>query len=173
MTPPTTDTSRLIVLRGNSGSGKSSAARALRERFGRRLAWVEQDYLRRVVLKELDQPGGVNIGLIEQTVRYAMQHGYYVVLEGILDAGRYGEMLERFAQDYSGRAHFYSFDLSFKETVRRHATRPQAGDFSPESMREWYKPADLLPFVIEQVFDESLSLDEVVEVIVSGSGLED
>jgi len=51
-------TSRLIVLRGNSGSGKSTTARALRERFGRRLAWVEQDYLRRVVLKEHDVPAG-------------------------------------------------------------------------------------------------------------------
>lgn len=36
-------TSPLIVLRGNSGSGKSSVARALRERYGYGLAWVEQD----------------------------------------------------------------------------------------------------------------------------------
>ena len=173
MTLPATDTSRLIVLRGNSGSGKSSAAQALRGRFDRHLAWVEQDYLRRVVLKELDQPGGVNIGLIEQTVRYAMTYGYYVVLEGILDAGRYGEMLERLAQDYPGRARFYYFDLSFEETVRRHATRLQASEFSPEAMREWYKPADLLAFVAEHVFDESLSLTEVVDAIVAGSDLRD
>ncbi len=159
------------MLRGNSGSGKSSVARALRERYGRKLAWVEQDYLRRVVLKELDAPGGVNIGLIEQTVRYALAHGYIVVLEGILDAGRYGEMLERL----SGvcQTHFFHFQLSFEETVRRHATRPQASEFTPEAMREWYRPADLLPFVQERIFDETLSLDDVVEVIVEVSGLGD
>lgn len=123
------------------------------------------------MLKELDVPGGVNIGLIEQTVCYALDHGYHVVLEGILDAGHYGEMLERLAQKHRGQTHFFYFDVSFAETVRRHATRPQASEFSPEAMREWYKPADLLPFVAEQVFGELLSLEEVVGVIVEASGL--
>jgi len=161
---------QLIVLRGNSGSGKSTAARALRERFGRCLAWVEQDYLRRIVLKELDEPGGVNIGLIEQTVKYALEHGYHTVLEGILNAERYGEMLQRLSDTYS--AHFFYFDLSFEETVRRHATRPQSSEFSPEMMREWYQPTDLLPFVQEQMFDESSSLEDVVKVIVDVCKLE-
>lgn len=63
---------RLIVLRGNLGSGKSATARALREHLGRRLALVEQDYLRRVVLKTRDTSTGPHYGLIEQTVRYAL-----------------------------------------------------------------------------------------------------
>lgn len=75
---------RLVILRGNSGSGKSSTARELRARLGRGVAWVEQDYLRRTVLREKDAPGGANIGLIDQTVRYALDCGYDVVLEGIL-----------------------------------------------------------------------------------------
>ena len=56
---------RLVVLRGNSGSGKSTTARTLRERLGRGTAWVEQDHLRRILLRERDVPGGVNIGLID------------------------------------------------------------------------------------------------------------
>jgi len=40
----------LILLRGNSGSGKSTIARAVRDRYSRGLALVEQDYLRRIVL---------------------------------------------------------------------------------------------------------------------------
>jgi uridine kinase len=35
-----TEGTRLIVLRGNSASGKSSVAAGLRERFGRNLALV-------------------------------------------------------------------------------------------------------------------------------------
>jgi uridine kinase len=38
---------RLIVLRGNSGSGQSTVARAVRERYGRGCALVEQFHLRR------------------------------------------------------------------------------------------------------------------------------
>jgi predicted kinase len=45
---------RLIVLRGNSGSGKSTVARALREAYGRGIARVSQDLIRRIILKEKD-----------------------------------------------------------------------------------------------------------------------
>jgi predicted ABC-type ATPase len=61
----------LVVLRGNSGSGKSSTAQELRARLGQGIAWVEQDHLRRIVLREGDMPGGVNIGLIDQSKRCA------------------------------------------------------------------------------------------------------
>ncbi|MFF1875871.1 kinase, partial [Kitasatospora herbaricolor] len=36
---------KLIVLRGNSGSGKSTVARELRRMLGDGVALVEQDYL--------------------------------------------------------------------------------------------------------------------------------
>src|SRR5215510_2150387 len=45
----------LIVVRGNSGSGKSTIARAVRDRYGRGCALIEQDYLRRTILREHDE----------------------------------------------------------------------------------------------------------------------
>jgi predicted ATPase len=65
----------LIVLRGNSGSGKTTVSHALRDAFGRGLAWVSQDLISRIILKEKDVPGGVNIGLIDQVARYCLDHG--------------------------------------------------------------------------------------------------
>jgi predicted kinase len=82
VTPTGTTATRLIVLRGNSGSGKSTVARAVRERYGRGCALVEQDYLRRVVLKERDVEGGIAPDLIAHTVRFALDRGYHVLLEG-------------------------------------------------------------------------------------------
>lgn len=80
---------RLVVLRGNSGAGKSTVARALREAYGRGMAWVPQDLIRRTILMESDRPGAVNIGLIDQVVRYSLDRGYHVVLDGIFRADRY------------------------------------------------------------------------------------
>ena len=159
----------LIVLRGNSGSGKSSVARALREQFGYGLAWVEQDYLRRVLLREHDISDGKNIGLIELNTRYALEAGYVTVLEGILNAAHYGEMLSRLHAEFGG--HWYYFDLSFHETVKRHATRPQAQQFTPEQMRNWYQERDLLPFVQERLITPESTLDETVKRIVLEVGL--
>src|SRR5580700_11390185 len=85
---------RLIILRGNSASGKSSTAAEIRRRHGRRdLAVVGQDNLRRDVLREHDVPAGVNIGLIDLVTRYALNHGFNVIIEGILIADHYAEML--------------------------------------------------------------------------------
>ncbi|MPY67338.1 kinase [Deinococcus sp. SDU3-2] len=163
---------QLIVLRGNSGSGKSSVARALRERSGYGMAWVEQDYLRRVLLREHDVPDGKNIELIALNVSYALEHGYHVVLEGILTARNYGPMLERLHHEHGGSSHFYLFDLPFEETVRRHATRPQAREFGPEMMRGWYQERDRLPFVEERIIPADSTLEATVERLWHETGLQ-
>jgi predicted ATPase len=60
-----THSTRLMVLRGNSGPGKTTVAAAIHARYGRGIALVGQDNLRQVVLHEKDVPGGANIGLID------------------------------------------------------------------------------------------------------------
>ena len=51
------ESTRLIVLRGNSGSGKSTVAKALLDAYGgRSVAWVAQDLIRRTILREKDRP---------------------------------------------------------------------------------------------------------------------
>ncbi|MEV4111006.1 kinase [Nonomuraea sp. NPDC049695] len=167
MTVPS-DPTQLIVLRGNSGSGKTSVARALRAAYGRRgLALVSQDMLRREILRELDMPGGVNIGLIDTVTRYALDHGHHVILEGILTTARYGPMLESLREDHPGRSHFFYLDIPFDETLRRHATRPQSAEFGAELMREWYVERDLLPGGCETVIRQDSSLQETVRRVLS------
>jgi len=95
---------RLIVIRGNSASGKSAVAARIRDKYGRGVAIVGQDNLRRVVLRELDVPGGANIDLIDQTARFAIARGYHTIVEGILNADHYGAMLAALIGDHPGRA---------------------------------------------------------------------
>jgi predicted kinase len=165
------DRTRLIVLRGNSGSGKSSVAMALREAHGRGLAWVSQDLIRRIILREKDRPGGVNVGLIDHVARYSLDHGYHAVLDGIFYADRYEQMLDGLRRDHLGRSCFYYLDVSWEETVRRHATRPQAADFGVDDMRDWYRPRDLLTAVREQVIPETSTLRETTSLILAQARL--
>lgn len=167
MSPTGTSQTRLIVLRGNSGSGKSTTARALRERLGRRLALVEQDYLRRIVLKARDTTHGPHYGLIELTVRYALDAGYDVVLEGILHRQRYHDLLARLARDHQGLTIPYYFNVSWEETLRRHAARPQSAEFGPDEMRRWYCPRDLLGWPEERLVPESATLAETTARILA------
>ncbi|MFF7649955.1 kinase [Streptomyces sp. NPDC007983] len=164
-------TTRLILLRGNSASGKSSIAAGLRARHGRGLALVGQDALRRDVLRERDVAGGANIGLIDTVARYALDHGYHVVVEGILYAAHYGPMLDALREDHRGRTHAYYLDVPFAETVRRHATKPQAAEYGEAELRGWYRPLDLLPGGAESVIPAASGLDETVDRILRDAGL--
>jgi predicted kinase len=166
---PSTGTSetRLIVLRGNSGSGKSTIASAVRRAYAKRgFAIVGQDMLRREILKEQDLPGAANISLIEMTARYALDHGYHVIVEGILQAAHYGDMLQRLATDHRGKTTFYYLDVHFAETLRRHETKPNANEFGEAEMQRWYLPQDRLAFVEEIVVPETSSLDETVALVL-------
>jgi predicted kinase len=164
---------RLIVLRGNSGSGKSTIAQAVRQACGsQRMAWVSQDLIRRVILKEQDRPGGVNIALIDQVARHSLDHGYHVVLDGIFRASRYESMLAALGRDHRGLSRFYYLDVSLEETLRRHAARPEAAEVSPDQIRDWYRPRDLLTCPEEHIIPETSALPEAIALILTDSGLQ-
>ncbi|GAA3604592.1 kinase [Kineosporia mesophila] len=161
----------LVVIRGNSGSGKSTIAKHLRLRAGRGWALVGQDFLRRIVLRERDSGPGLAPAFIEHNVRFLLYHGYHVILEGILFTGRYGEMLRTLASEHRGTTHFFYLDISFAETVRRHATRPQAAEFTAEQMRDWYTHRDLIGILNEFVVDETSTEEETLTLMTQMIGL--
>ncbi|MGC4937439.1 AAA family ATPase [Kribbella sp. DT2] len=160
-------TGQLIVLRGNSGSGKSSIAVELRRVLGGQVVWIEQDYLRRIVFQESEEPEPVNARAIEQLATLALAHGRNAIVEGIMPVVRYGEMLRRLAAAHPGRVHCYYLDIPFEETARRHSTRDKSAAFTAEAMRDWYRERDLLPAPRETIVVQTSTLDETVARILA------
>lgn len=158
---------RLIVVRGPSGSGKSTVARTLRRRMGRGTALIEQDYLRRILMWEKDTAGARNIGMIDTVARHALDVGCSVVLEGILTADHYGAMLTRLVDDHTGITVCAYLDVPFEETVRRHATRPQATEFTVEQMAGWFQPDDRLRVPGEIIVPQESSTERTVETLLA------
>ncbi|MEU4220761.1 AAA family ATPase [Actinoplanes sp. NPDC026623] len=166
--PPT-----LVVIRGNSASGKTTAAREVRRRYGRGCALLEQDQLRRIVLREHDSDDFAPVApaFIATTARTALGLGYHVVLEGIMHAVRYGAALSRLIGEHPGPSHVYYLDVPFDETVRRHGGRDLAADVTAEQLREWYTARDLLGADGELVIAETSDLEQTVTTILHASGL--
>jgi adenylate kinase family enzyme len=157
----------LIVIRGNSGSGKTTAAHEVRRRYGRGCALVEQDYLRRTVLREHDRAeGAVAPGFIAATVRHLLGAGYHVVLEGILHRERYADALTELIGEHRGPSHVYYFDVAWEETVRRNAAR----GFTAGEMRDWWAPDDRLGVPAERVLTAP-GVEGAVSTILHTSGL--
>lgn len=169
--PVGSSSTQLIILRGNSGSGKSSVAARLRKAYGRGVAIVPQDVVRRELVRERDRADAVNISLIDVMVRHILDNGVHVILEGIMYADRYGEMLTKLVREHAGKTFSYYFDVPYETTVERHWTKPNCHDWSPEDMREWYVDKDLLPGGIERIIGPDNSLEETAQRILAETHL--
>ncbi|RKR88386.1 putative kinase [Micromonospora pisi] len=171
LTPAGSPDTILVCIRGNSGCGKSTIARTLRHRHGRGCAMVGQDHLRRILLRERDKPGGLAPALIAQNVRFCLDHGYHVILEGIMHSARYRNMLTELRDAHRGRTQFVYLDVSLPETLRRHETRPEATEVSPENLRTWYAPHDVLGWPDELVLPETTTLEQAIDRIATAASL--
>ena len=165
------DIRAVVALRGNSGSGKSTVAALLRSRVKNQMALVEQDYLRRVVLKQKGNQGAAAKDLIRQTTLLALDHDYDVVLDGILDMDNYGGLLRELARRESCVLHLYWFDVPFEETLRRHNLKPIADAFGETEMREWWRDQDPSGIEGEQLIPGHSSAADAVDRILRDTGL--
>ncbi|MGB4768215.1 MAG: kinase [Candidatus Saccharimonas sp.] len=158
--------SKLIIIRGNSGSGKTTIAKRLQRELGKGTMLVPQDVLRREIVWVRDGANNPSIELIKRTVLYAKEIGYGVILEGILAKKFYGGMIDELVKEFGNHVLLYHFDLTFEETLRRHATKPNSHDFGEKEMREWWNDNDGLGFSSEYVFHANDSEDDVLAKIV-------
>jgi predicted kinase len=158
----------LIIIRGNSGSGKSTIAKELRSRFAdQKVAVIGQDYLRRNLLGEIGRGGDDNVELIELTARFALEKDYITILEGILPTEYYGDMLRRLNAINPKDTYYFYLDIPIEETLVRHQTKTECNEFGEEQMREWYRQKDVFNLENEKIIDEHSTLEDSVEFILT------
>jgi hypothetical protein len=80
-------------------------------------------------------------------------------------------MVAGLARDHLGMSRFYYLDVSLEETFRRHATRPMAAEVSPDQMRDWYRPRDLLGGIDERIISETSTLAQTTALILADTQL--
>lgn len=72
-----------MSLRGNSGSGKTTAAEALQKKFGRNTMVISQDVVRRDMLWVRDGTGTAALPLLILLLQYGKQNSEVTILENI------------------------------------------------------------------------------------------
>lgn len=154
---------KLIILRGNSGSGKTTIAKELQNRFGRNTMLISQDVIRRDMLKVKDGENTPALPLMKELLLYGSSHSDVVILEGIMYADWYKPLFELAVQIYDTRVYAYYFDLPFEETLKRHQTKPNCHEFGEEAMRDWWREKDFSD-VLNEV---SITSEKDIESIVS------
>ena len=158
---------KLVILRGNSGSGKTTVAKELQSMLGNNTMLISQDMVRREILKVSDGKDTKALPLLKQLLRYGYDHSEVVILEGIMVADWYRPLFELAVSLYGEDVYAYYFDLPFKETVKRHKTRAKAGSFDEEAMKEWWVEKDYSDVLNESKIPEELSKENIVQMILN------
>lgn len=157
--------SKLIILRGNSGSGKTTTGKALQRKLGHGTMLISQDVVRREMLYVKDGPDTEAGELLKELVKYGKNHSKIIILEGILNSQWYSKLFENLYEEFKNRIFAYYFDIPFEETLNRHKEKPNAHDFGEKEMRDWWKEKDLLDIIPEVCIHKELNLNEVVDMI--------
>lgn len=156
--------SKLIILRGNSGSGKTTVSKILQEKFGRNTMLISHDTVRRDILHAKDVEA---LPLIIQLLRYGRQNSEITILEGILPTDVYMPLFKTAVREYGKNIYAFYYDLPFEETLKRHETKPNRNDFGEIHMREWWKEKDFIGIIPEKIITKNSSVSDTVDMICS------
>lgn len=158
-------TNKIVIIRGNSGSGKTTVAKELCQRLGKDCMLLSQDVIRREVLHTNDGYDSVAIELLSKLVLFGKEHSKIVIIEGILNSTWYKPLFDTIKNSFSNIYSYY-YDIPFNETVKRFQTKNNA-DFTEEDMKRWWKEKDILGFNNEKMITKEMSVDDVVEMILT------
>lgn len=156
----------LVIIRGNSGSGKTTVAKALQHRLGHHVLLLSQDMVRREILRVKDGPDCLALPLMQQLLFYGYQHCAFTIVEGIFRSAWYVPFFRSAQAWFQDQIFAYYYDLPFAETLRRRQTKPNRDAFGAEDMQRWWVPHDYLPNIRETIFTAQVSADQAVEQIL-------
>ena len=157
--------SKLIILRGNSGSGKTTIAKEIQKNFGRNTMLISQDVIRRDMLRVKDGENTEAISLMKELLAYGREHSNIVILEGIMYADWCKPLFELAIQLYDTKVYAYYFDIPFEETLKRHQTKPNCNEFGEEAMRKWWREKDFSGVLMERIITSEKDIQGIVSDI--------
>ncbi len=157
---------KLIILRGNSGCGKTTVAKELQKRFGRNTLLISQDVIRRDMLKVKDGNNTEALPLMKELLIYGSKHCEIVILEGIMYADWYKSLFELANLLYQDNLYAYYFDLPFEETLKRHQYKPNCQEFGEKEMQCWWREKDYSDVLCETSITKEQNLENIIEEII-------
>ncbi|SQE85041.1 putative kinase [Streptococcus dysgalactiae subsp. equisimilis] len=157
---------KLILIRGNAASGKTSLANALQRQLGENTLLLSQDKLRREMLLAHDGFDTPTIPLLKHLITFGMANCDYIILEGILKADWYAPVWDFISQQSRLQVFAYYYDIPFEETLKRHSSRSKVEEFGEEALRKWWNEKDYIKIISETSFDKTVTLQEALNYIL-------
>ena len=159
---------KIIIIRGNSGCGKTTVSQLLQKQLGREILLIPQDVARHDMLHVKDVPGNLSIKFMKYLVDFGFQNCEYTILERILYADYYQDLFQHIINLYADQVYAYYFTAPFDVTYLRQKNRPTCNKFGVKEMREIWRDNDYLPNIKETTIDTlNMSAEKIVAKILA------
>ncbi len=156
---------KLIILRGNSGSGKTTVAKGLQKKIGYNSMIISQDIIKREILYVKKDEKLKIEKLIFQLAKFGNKYCDIVILEGILNSKQYGKLFKKLKKEFKKEIIAFYFNIPFEETLKRHKTKSEFYEFGEKEMRKWWKEKDLITIIPEIFIEKELSQEKIIDMI--------
>lgn len=153
---------KLIIIRGNSGSGKTTVAKMLQKKLGLNTFLISQDVVRREMAYVKDGKDNSAIPLLIKLLEHGHANHTVTILEGILYQKWYASLFEIAKALYKDEIYAYYYDLEFEETLKRHSNKVDVNEFGEDAMRRWWIEKDYLDLIDEEKIQQHEKTEEVV-----------
>ena len=167
---------KLIILRGQSGSGKSTVAKKLQKISQKPTFIVEQDYYMNERISpsidiESSARKSLQMTLIICNVLKLLDKGYDCIVEGNFSNSAYQTMFDELFKQHPSNNFMYYYNISFKESLRRHNTRDKKHAFGTDEMKKWYFETSAYGHSFEKIIPEEYSMNQTIDMILKDTKL--
>lgn len=128
--------SKLVIIRGNSGSDKTTVAKALQRKLEHNIMLISQDVIHKDTLRIKDGADTKALPLLSELLVYGKNNCWIVILEEILNSKWYMPLFELAKKLFGNNIWAYYYDLTFEKTLIRHRTKSNKDDFGKEEMQK-------------------------------------
>ena len=156
---------KIIILRGNSGSGKTTIAKMLQKRLGNGTMLISQDVVKREILYVKDEKKQIINDLLFKLAKFGKENCEFVIVEGILNSKHYNNLFEKISKEFKNNIYAFYFDIPFEETLERHKTKQCSEEFGETEMKKWWNEKDLIKIIPEILIGKEVSANEIVNMI--------
>jgi thymidylate kinase len=166
---------KLIILRGPSGVGKSTVAQALLKRTTRPTVLVDLDHYRFSFVNpphedDHNEDLGLEFEMSASDILIGLRLGFDVIFDGNFTAETPDPFLDKLLSAHPEETYLFYLDASLEETLKRHETKAHPR-ISKEKMIEVYPYASPTGHEKEIIIPQDSSLEQTIEHITKIVGI--
>jgi thymidylate kinase len=152
---------KLIIIRGPSGVGKSTVAKALMEQTSRPTVLIDLDQYRFSFVNPPKEDHDLEFEMSASDVHIGLKLGFDVIFDGNFSADADEPFLKKLFAEHPEENYIFYLDASLHETLERHKTKINPR-IDANKMNEVYKYASPTGHKQEVVISEESSLEQTV-----------